>query len=101
MKAVILVKNRLRPSQIADLLAEFKPWRSKYFDEWCRNRKVVIIKSADLFADFRKARDLGVESFMLYGDKRFAFEKLTPVACVIGPAPESEVDQITGNMKLL
>ena len=91
----------------ASLGAALEAMRRKpsWFEEWMREgqKKVVLKVSSEreLFEVFEKAKALGLPTFLVRDAGLTQLEPGTPTAVAVGPAPEEEVDKVTGKLKLL
>ncbi|MCE4598889.1 MAG: peptidyl-tRNA hydrolase Pth2 [Desulfurococcales archaeon] len=78
-------------------------WLS-WLDEWRRSgqEKVVlrVDSEAELIDVYRKALEAGLPTSLIIDAGRTQLKPGTKTAVAIGPAPEVEVDRITGHLKL-
>jgi len=91
----------------ASLGAALEAMRRKptWFEEWQkRGQKKVVLKvgsEKELYEIYEKAKTLGLPTFLVKDAGLTQLEPGTTTAVAVGPAPEEEVDKITGKLKLL
>lgn len=64
----------------------------------------IVLKVADeneLIRHFQEAKDSGIAASLITDAGRTVVEPGTRTAAAIGPASEEEIDNITGNLKML
>jgi len=113
-KLVIVIREDLEmsPGKLAAQVAhaavtcalEAKAKKTKWFSEWYREgQRKVVLKSRDLQelkALGEKARRAGLTHAMIQDAGLTELPPNTATCLGIGPAPEREVDQITGSLPL-
>jgi len=76
-----------------------------WFERWMsEGQKKVVLKVSsekELVEIFEKAKGLGLPAFMVRDAGLTQLEPGTLTAVAVGPAPEEEVDKVTGSLKLL
>jgi PTH2 family peptidyl-tRNA hydrolase len=79
--------------------------RREWYEEWKElgQKKIVVkVQSEDELRDlFKKARAAKLPAALIQDAGLTQLEPGTSTCLGIGPAPEEELDQITGNLKLL
>lgn len=79
--------------------------KPSWFEEWTKGgQKKVVLKVGslkELLEIYQKARDLGLPAFLVKDAGLTQVEPGTVTAVAVGPAPEEEVDKVTGHLKLL
>ncbi len=91
----------------ASLEAALEAMRRKpeWFEEWRRQgQKKVVLKvnsEKELLEVFEKAKALGLPVALIRDAGLTQLEPGTLTAVAVGPAPEEEVDKVTGKLKLL
>ena len=111
-KQVIVVRNDLKLSkgklavQVAHAsLDAYKKADSILRTEWEKEgAKKVVVKvkdSSELLKAFNIAKSSGLPCSLIKDAGRTQLEPGTMTAAAIGPAPEQDVDRITGKLKLL
>ncbi|NPA86012.1 MAG: peptidyl-tRNA hydrolase [bacterium] len=76
-------------------------WRKQWLAE---GMKKVVLKVKDLqelMQIYRQAKDLGLPVFLVVDAGRTELAPGTVTCVGIGPAPEEEVDKVTGHLHLL
>lgn len=77
----------------------------KAFDSWmdCGQRKVVLKVSGkdEMIRYMNEARSYGLYTVLITDAGRTQVEPGSATCIGIGPAPESEVDKVTGGLKML
>ncbi len=77
----------------------------KAFDSWmdCGQRKVVLKVSGkdEMIRYMKEARSCGLYTVLITDAGRTQVEPGSATCIGIGPAPESEVDKVTGGLKML
>ena len=77
----------------------------KAFDSWmeCGQRKVVLKVSGkdEMIRYMNEARSCGLYTVLITDAGRTQVEPGSATCIGIGPAPESEVDKVTGGLKML
>ena len=111
-KQVIVVRNdlKLEKGKLAVQVAHasldaYKKSDSRMRAEWEKEgAKKVVVKvddSKELLKAFNIAKGLGLPCSLIRDAGRTQLEPGTMTAVAIGPAPEGDVDQVTGKLKLL
>jgi len=91
----------------ASLEAALKAMREKpaWFEAWLSSgQKKVVLKvpgEKELLEIYQKAKSLGLPVSLIRDAGRTQLAPGTLTAVAVGPAPEEEVDKVTGNLKLL
>ena len=91
----------------ASLEAALKAMKEKpeWFEAWRKQgqKKVVLKVSSEkeLIEIYEKARSMGLPASLIRDAGLTQVEPGTLTAVAIGPAPEEDVDKITGKLKLL
>ncbi|MCC7573198.1 MAG: peptidyl-tRNA hydrolase Pth2 [Candidatus Methanofastidiosum sp.] len=79
--------------------------KSKYFSEWfSEGQKKVVLKIEDLdslLKVFNEAKSVGLTTELIKDAGLTEIPPGTITVLGIGPAPEDEIDNIVGNLKLL
>jgi len=79
--------------------------KSEYKREWVsQGQKKTVLKvtgEKELLAILKEARDAGLPTALIEDAGHTQLEPGTKTCVGIGPAPEAEVDRITGKLKLL
>jgi PTH2 family peptidyl-tRNA hydrolase len=78
-------------------------WRS-WLEEWLRSGEEKVVLRVDseeeLLALYSKAREKGLPVSLVTDAGKTQLPPGTRTALAIGPAPEEEIDEITGHLKL-
>jgi PTH2 family peptidyl-tRNA hydrolase len=115
MKQVIIVRGDLGMSKgklavqvaHASVIAAFEAYNSHYewFREWWGSgQKKVVLKATgerELIELYSKARDCHLPASLVQDAGLTELPSGTLTAVAIGPAPDDEVDKITGHLKTL
>ena len=79
--------------------------RHEWYEEWKEQGQAKVVVKAgsesELTDLFKKAKALGLPSAIIQDRGLTQVEPGTATCLVIGPAPASEVDRVTGHLKLL
>ncbi len=115
LKQVIVVRTDLGMSRgkiaaqaaHASLTAALEAMRSKrqWFDRWLEEgqKKVVLQVGSEeeLLSVYRRAAEAGLPAALVADRGLTELKPGTKTAVAVGPAPASEIDKITGSLKLL
>ena len=83
-----------RKKGYADIYLE---WFSELQTKIC----VGVDSEAELLATYEKAKELGLPCSLIRDAGLTEFNEPTLTAVAVGPAPESQVNKVTGTLKLL
>jgi PTH2 family peptidyl-tRNA hydrolase len=79
--------------------------KSGYRSDWLRQgQKKTVLKASgekELLSILQKAREAGLPSALIEDAGHTQVEPGTKTCVGIGPAPETEIDAVTGNLKLM
>ena len=114
-KQVIVVRTDLRMgrgktcAQVAHASLSAAEYALRYNQDWFESwkdegQKKVVVKGKDqahLFDIYEKARGLGFPAYIVKDAGLTQLPPGTVTAVAVGPAPEADVDKITGELKLL
>jgi PTH2 family peptidyl-tRNA hydrolase len=110
LKQVIAVRADLKlskgklASQVAHAsvtAAEKSPQRKGWIDEGQKKSVVKVASERELLEVFEAAKNLGLPAALIEDAGRTEIPAGTKTCVGIGPAPEKEVDKVTGRLKLL
>jgi len=110
LKQVIVVRKDLGMSkgkaaaQVAHAAisaAEKSEWRSKWIAGGQKKSVLVCRDEAELVEIFMKAKDANLPAELIQDAGRTELSSGTKTCVGIGPAQESDIDKITGDLKLL
>jgi len=110
LKQVIVVRSDLKmgkgkvAAQVAHAAVSAAD-KSNYKTEWvARGQRKTVLKVSgekELLAVFAAARDAGLPAALIEDAGHTQLQPGTKTCVAVGPAPEDELDRITGELKLL
>ena len=113
MKMMIAARKDLSPGKLAAQVAhaavacsfKAKKENAKWFNRWMKGggKKVVvgIDDEEELLALEKKAKEIGLTTALIKDAGHTEVPPGTMTALAMGPAPEKEVDKVTGKLSLL